>query len=378
MQRILIIVISVFFVVVAYSCNNSEDNKMKVEKESFGVLSDGSEVFLFTINNKDGSLLQLTNFGAAVVALKVPDKKGKIENVVLGFDSINKYESIRGFYGATVGRYGNRIDAGKFSLNGKEYLLATNEGPNHLHGGIKGFDRVVWDYEIINSPSPSVKFSYLSPDGEEGYPGNFNVAVLYSFNDEHELIIEYEMTTDKPTVKNVTNHSYFNLSGDVDENILNHTLVLHADRFLPVDENLIPTGELRSVEGTPMDFTIGNEIGNRIENDDEQLLRGGGYDHCWVLSDSSDGLKLAAEVFEPNSGRLMKVYTTEPAIQFYSGNFMDGSHSGREGQPYAYRYAMCLETQHYPDSPNHPEFPSTVLDSGKVYSSKTIYSFSVK
>ena len=351
---------------------------MKVEKESFGKLKDGKEAFLFTIKHEDRSLAKFTNFGAAVVSVQVPDKKGNIENVVLGFDNLRQYEDIRGFYGATVGRWGNRIGDGKFSLDGVGYELFTNDGKNHLHGGKMGFDRVVWDYEILESEIPSIKFSYLSADSEEGYPGNFKVSVTYSFSKDHKLSIDYKMETDKPTVKNVTNHSYFNLSGNLKENILEHTIKIMADKFLPVDNTLIPTGELRNVEGTPMDFTEHHPIGERINEDDEQLKFGLGYDHCFVFNDNNDSLKKITEVYEPNSGRLMVVYTTEPAIQFYSGNFMDASHSGQEGVPYAYRYAMCLETQHYPDSPNKPEFPSTRLESGEVYKSKTIYDFTVR
>ena len=256
--------------------------------------------------------------------------------------------------------------------------MARNEGENHLHGGIKGFDRVVWKYEVLESDIPSIRFSYLSKDGEEGYPGNLNVSVTYSFTKIHELIINYEMTTDKPSVRNITNHSYFNLSGNVKESVLIHTIKINGDKFLPVNKNLIPTGEVRPVENTSMDFLNHKIIGRRINNEDEQLNYGRGYDHCWILNKDGNELNFAAEVYEPNSGRVMKVFTTEPAIQFYSGNFMNGSHSGREGTPYKYRFALCLETQHYPDSPNHSNFPLTRISPGDTYKSETIFKFSIK
>jgi aldose 1-epimerase len=363
---------------VFYKCVHIEQKQNKVGMECFGKLKDGTEVHSFTINNDDGSSAQFTNYGATVVSIKVPDRNGVNEHVVLGFDNVEKYEVNRAFYGSTVGRYGNRINEGKFTLDGKEYVLNTNEGPNHLHGGLKGFDRIVWDYEILDDNIPAIRFSHLSEAGEENYPGNLNVTVTYYFSKNHELIIEYEMITDAPTIKNVTNHSYFNLSGNVDKSILDHTLMLNADQYLSIDKNLIPTGRLLFVKNTPMDFLKSVEIGERISDNYQQLELGGGYDHCWVLRNKIDKPMFAGEVYEPDSGRMMKVITTEPAIQFYSGNFMDGSHSGRERIPYKYRHAMVLETQHYPDSPNHPDFPTTRLDPGEVYKSKTIYEFSVK
>lgn len=374
MKLILFLVIPLTFLL---SCQNSENN-MNIQKESFGTLSDGTEVFTFTISNDDGSKVVLTNYGAALVNLFVPDKIGNLENVVLGFDNIQQYEIIRGFYGATVGRFGNRIASGKFTLDDKEYILNTNDGPNHLHGGDIGFDRVLWNYEILNGNSPAIKFSYLSKDGEEGYPGNFNVSVTYSFSSDHKLKIDHSMYTDKPTVKNVTNHSYFNLSGNLKSSILDHSLKINADKFLPVDSTLIPTGELRDVDNTPMDFTAHKLIGRDINADYQQLKFGLGYDHCWVFNDSSSNLKFVSELYEPVSGRVMKIHTTEPALQFYSGNFMDGSHSGSEGKPYNYRHAVCLETQHYPDSPNQPNFPSTRLEPGEIYNSTTVYEFLVR
>jgi aldose 1-epimerase len=297
----------------------------------------------------------------------------------LGFKNLKEYETIRHFYGAIVGRWGNRIDKGKFKLNGKEYILATNDGENHLHGGLLGFDRQLWDYEELTyEDKPAIKFSYLSKDGEEGYPGNLNVSVVYTFSEDKELGIHYEISTDQPTIKNVTNHSYFNLSGNVKTDILNHELYLNADHYLPVVKGLIPTGEIAPVAGTPMDFTTPHKIGERINEDNEQLKFGLGYDHCWVLNKNNNGMNYAGYVYDRASGRKMDIYTTEPAIQFYSGNFMDGSDIGHENLPYKYRYGMCLETQHYPDSPNHENFPSTVLNPGENYESTTVYKFSVE
>jgi aldose 1-epimerase len=352
---------------------------MNFKKELYGVLEDGREVHLFTLKMNDGTELKLTNFGATVVSLKVPDRKGKAENVILGFKELKEYENIRHFYGAIVGRWGNRIDKGKFTLNGKEYTLATNDGENHLHGGIMGYDRMLWDFEeLMYKEQPAIKFSYLSKDGEEGYPGNLNVSVIYTFSEQKELGIYYEMTTDQPTVKNITNHSYFNLSGNVKSDILNQDLHLNADHYLPVVKGLIPTGELQPVKDTPMDFTTAYKIGERINQDDEQLGFGLGYDHCWILNKNEDGMNYAGYVYDNVSGRKMDIYTTEPAIQFYSGNFMDGSDIGHENLPYKYRSAMCLETQHSPDSPNQENFPATVLNPGEIYKSTTIYKFSVK
>jgi len=377
--KICTIAISLLFLMQLTSCQKTGDSKMEIKKEVYGILQDGREVYLFTLKISDGSELKLTNFGATVVSLKVPDRKGKMENVILGFKDLKDYENIRHFYGAIVGRWGNRIDKGKFTLNGQEYTLATNDGENHLHGGIIGFDRILWDYEeLVYKDLPAVKFSYLSKDGEEGYPGNLKLSVIYTYSEQNELGIYYEMTTDQSTVKNVTNHSYFNLSGDVKDDILNHDLVLNADNFLPVVAGLIPTGEIKSVKGTPMDFTYPHKIGERINQDDEQLKYGLGYDHCWVINVSDDGLNNAGYIYDSTSGRRMDIYTTEPAIQFYSGNFMDGSDIGHEGLPYNYRFAMCLETQHYPDSPNQKDFPTTVLNPGEVYKSTTIYKFSVE
>ena len=376
---IVFFIITTLNLIQTYSCQIIGDSEMEIKKEIYGTLQDGREVYLFTLKTTDGSELRLMNYGATVLSLRVPDRNGKMENVILGFKDLKDYENIRHFYGAIVGRWGNRINKGRFSLNGKEYILATNDGENHLHGGIMGFDRVLWDYEeLVYHDLPAVKFSYLSKDGEEGYPGNLKVSVIYTYSEKHELGIYYEMSTDKPTVKNVTNHAYFNLSGYVKSDILNHELVLHADYFLPVVAGLIPTGELRPVKGTPMDFTSPHKIGERINVNDEQIKYGLGYDQCWVINMNESGINNAGYVYDHASGRRMDIFTTEPAIQFYSGNFMDGSDIGQEGLPYRHRSAMCLETQHYPDSPNQNEFPSTVLNPGEVYKSTTIYKFSIK
>lgn len=366
--------ISLFF-----ACSQTPQKTLDIQKETFGTLSDGRQAELFIIKHGDGSLLQITNYGATVVTLKLPDKKGVVEDVVLGFDNLQDYERIRGFYGSIVGRFGNRIDEGKFTLDGITYELATNDGDNHLHGGIKGFDRVLWDVEEYGvNDSAFVKLSYLSKDGEEGYPGNLTTVVTYSFSKDKTLSIDYLVTTDQPTIKNITNHAYFNLSGNVKKDILGHELMINADQFLPVDEGLIPTGELRSVEGTPMDFREPTPIGARIDEEYKQLEYGLGYDHNWILNKNDGGLTLACTVYEPQSGRFMEIHTTEPGLQFYSGNFMDGSHKGHEERPYDYRHALVLETQHFPDSPNHEHFPSTVIRPGETYYSTSIYKFGVK
>lgn len=386
MRKSIILLKYVFFAVMIgssilyfISCQKSGDSQMKIKKDIFGSLKNGTEVYLYTISNDKGSQIQITDYGATLVSAKVPDKNGKIEHVVLGFDRIEDYENLRIFYGSTTGRYANRIAKGKFTLNGVEYTLATNDGENHLHGGIMGFDRVVWNSEqIMIDNLPAIKFSYLSKDGEEGYPGNLSVTVIYTFSRENALKIYYEMTSDKPTIKNVTNHAYFNLSGDLKHSILEHQLMLNADQFLPVGKGLIPTGEFRNVKGTPLDFTKPYKVGERINEDYQQLTFGGGYDHNYIINRNEDGLNYVGYVYEAKSGRRMDVYTSEPGVQLYTGNFMNGSHSGREGLPYKKRHALCLETQHYPDSPNQDHFPKTVLDPGEVYQSTTIYKFSVK
>jgi aldose 1-epimerase len=352
--------------------------QMNIEKEQFGTTLDGKKVDIYTLTNANGCEVKITNYGGIVVSLTVPDKTGKIGDVVLGYDKLDGYiKDNSPYFGALIGRYGNRIGKAKFELNGKTYNLAANNGENHLHGGVKGFDKVVWDAkEIKQNDAVGLELNYLSKDGEEGYPGNLNVTVKYLWTNNNELKIEYAATTDKDTVVNLTHHSYFNLAGK--GNILKHELMINADKFTPVDEGLIPTGELRSVQGTPMDFTKPTAVGARIEQDDEQLKFGLGYDHNWALNDYDGSLKKVASVYEPTSGRVMEVYTTEPGLQFYSGNFLDGTITGKGGTVYKHRTGLCLETQHFPDSPNKPDFLSTTLKPGEKYSTTTIYKFKTK
>ena len=323
--------------------------------------------------------VKITNYGGIIVSIKVPDKAGNIGDVVLGFDNLENYIKESPYFGAIIGRYGNRIARGKFELNGKEYQLAINNGVNHLHGGIKGFDKVLWTAEEVRSDEEvGLRLSYLSPDMEEGYPGNLKVTVEYTLDNENNLEVNYSATTDKPTIVNLTNHSYFNLTADPNNNILGQMLYINADFFLPVDSTLIPTGNKKPVAGSPFDFTESQQIGTRINDENQQLKYAGGYDHCWVLNKNDHELSLAARVIDPESGRTLEVYTTEPGIQFYTGNFLDGSLTGKNGIPYRHRSALCLESEHFPNSPNEPDFPSVVLNPGSEYHSKTVYSFSVE
>jgi aldose 1-epimerase len=340
-----------------------------IKKEPFGII-DGKEVFLFTLSNNKSTTVEITNYGGIITSITTPDNKGNITDVVLGFNTLSEYQAENPFFGALVGRYGNRIADAKFTLNGKEYKLARNDGKNHLHGGIIGFNRVIWDaVEKKTDNGVAVKLTYLSKDGEEGYPGNLSVTVNYLLNDKNELVINYEAHTDKTTVVNLTQHSYFNLSGESSGNVLGHEMLINADKYTAVNKELIPTGELKTVKDSALDFTksktIGSEIGN-LPN---------GYDHNYVLNKSKAELSLAAKVYEPTSGRGMEVYTTEPGVQFYSANFLDGSLIGKAGKSYNKHSGFCLETQHYPDSPNHPEFPSTELNPGETYKQETIYKF---
>ncbi len=345
--------------------------EIMIQEEDFGTLEDGSEVSLFTLTNSNDMEVKITNYGGIVTSIRIPDVNGSLDDVVLGFESLDKYLEGTPYFGAIIGRYGNRIAGGKFSIDGTEYELATNDGNNHLHGGEVGFDKVLWDAEIQDDNS--LKLTYLSEDGEEGYPGNLEVSVVYSLTNDSELKIEYEATTDKATPVNLTNHSYFNLSGQPDSTILDHELMLNADQYTPVNDELIPTGELTEVEGTPFDFRNPHEIGARIDQVE------GGYDHNWVLNRSeNDSLFHAATLYHEESGREMKVFTEEPGIQFYSGNFLDGSLEGPDGTPFVQHAALCLETQHFPNSPNEPDFPSTILEPGETYETTTIYQFSTR
>ncbi len=376
--------------VLVLSCGKSDQSKtsstlkdgrdeMKIEQSAFGKTTDGQEVFLFTLQNASGMKATITNYGGIVTSLYAPDRNGNFDDVVLGYSAIDGYLQEHPYFGALIGRYGNRIGKAKFKLDGAEYKLAANNGENHLHGGVKGFDKVVWSAEPVKQDSAvGVKFTYLSKDGEEGYPGNLTCTVISWLTNKNELKIEYQATTDKATPVNLTHHSYFNLAGQGKGDILSHQIEIFANRFTPVDKGLIPTGELRAVEGTPMDFRQPHTIGERINSDDEQIKFGLGYDHNWVLNSSDGAHALAARVHEQTTGRMMEVWTTEPGIQFYSGNFLDGTLTGKDGRVYNHRYGFCLETQHFPDSPNKPEFPSTILRPGETYNTETIYRFSVK
>ena len=345
---------------------------MKIEKTPFGKLDDGSPVDLYTCTNAKGLVLKLTNYGAIVVALETPDREGKLANINLGFDSLDGYLKGHPYFGSTVGRYCNRIAKGKFSIDGQEYTLAVNNGENHLHGGLKGFDKQVWQAEEVRTDSAvGVKFTRTSPDGEEGYPGTVEATVVYTLTNDNELKIEFTATTDKPTHVNLTNHNYWNLAGAGAGPILDHEVQIEADKYLAVDAGLIPTGEA-AVEGTPLDFRTPHKVGERIQQIEADPV---GYDHCFVLRNQDGSLALAARVTDPSSGRVMEIYTTQPGIQFYTGNFLDGS-EGSGG--HAQHTAFCLETQHYPDSPNHPEFPTTLLKPGETYQQTTVHKFSAE
>ncbi len=360
----------------AASDGKSPAKKAGCEKQSFGKTTDGKEAELFVLTNKNGMQAAVTNYGATLVKLIVPDRNGKLGDIVTGYDDVQGYEKGSTFFGATIGRYGNRIGHAQFQLDGKTYTLAKNNGPNSLHGGVKGFHKMFWEAKDVSKPdSPAVQFTYLSKDGEEGFPGNLNTTVTYTLTPKNELKIDYKATTDKPTVVNLTNHSYFNLAGTGD--ILKHEVVIHGSKTTPVDRGLIPTGELKDVKGTPFDFLTPHAVGERIGADDQQIKFGGGYDHNWVLDKKGKELALAVEVYEPTTGRVMDISTTEPAMQFYSGNFLDGA-KGKGGAVYAHRSAFCFEPQHYPDSPNKPAFPSTELKPGQTYQTETVYKFSTR
>jgi aldose 1-epimerase len=336
-------------------------------------------VDLYTLTNAAGMEVRAITYGGIILSLRVPDRNGALGDVVLGYDTLDGYLKASPYFGAIIGRYGNRIARGTFTLDGRKHSLATNDGPNALHGGVKGFDKVVWQAESFeNEKGVGVVFSYTSPDGEEGYPGTLRATVTYTLTDRNELSFDYHAVADKATPVNLTQHTYFNLAGAGAGDVLAHELTLNASRFTPVDRTLIPTGEVRSVEGTPFDFRTPTAIGARIDADDEQIRFGGGYDHNYVLDrEGGQGLVLAARVREPGSGRVMDVSTTEPGLQFYSGNFLDGSITGKGGHVYRRRAGFCLETQHYPDSPNQPGFPSSILRPGQEYRSRTVYAFSV-
>jgi aldose 1-epimerase len=352
-----------------------------VTKTTTKVAFQGKPIEMATLKNARGVEIQAINYGAIITSLKVPDRSGKVADVVLGLDRPEQYwaDPPPPYFGAIVGRYGNRIAKGQFAIGGKTYKLATNNGPNHLHGGNRGFDKVYWEMSTKDSAQgSSVVFTRTSPDGEEGYPGNLRATITYTLTDKNELIVDYRATTDKATPVNLTQHSYFNLAGEGSGDILGHELTINADRYTPVDDTLIPTGKLAPVQGTPFDFRTATAIGARINNDDAQLKAGRGYDHNWVLNGTGNALRVAARLTDPKSGRSMEIQTIEPGLQFYSGNFLDGTIKGKGGHVYAHRTGLCLETQHFPDSPNQPSFPTTILQPGKVYTTRTIMTFSAK
>lgn len=352
---------------------------MSITKRHFGITPEGENVDIFTLKNANGVTAEIMNYGGIVVSLAVPDRKGQLEDVVLGFSSLEEYLADHPFFGALVGRHANRLENAEFELNGVSYKLAKNDGKNHLHGGLKGFDKVVWKGAVIRENDKDyLELTYFSADGEENYPGNLNVRVRYALSEDNSLSIDYYATTDKDTVVNLTNHSYFNLSGHKSGSILKQTMMINADFFTPINSECIPTGEIRSVEGTPMDFRKPVPIENGLNGQDEQIINGGGYDHNWVLNKKGNGLEKAAEVFDEHSGRVMEVFTTKPGIQFYSANSLDGSLKGKEGAVYGKRSGLCLETQYFPNSMKHKHFPTPVLNAGQEYRHSTIYKFSAR
>lgn len=359
----------------ARAADQKNEKGPSVTRTAFGKTPDGVEASLFTCTNSKGASMQCTDYGARIVSVNVPDRDGKLANVNLGFDSVEKYAAHTAYFGCTTGRFANRIGKGKFTLDGKEYKVATNNGPNHLHGGVKGFDRYVWKAtEIRESNAAGVKFTLTSPDGDEGYPGKLDTTVTILWNDDNELFIGYSAVTDKPTVLNLTNHAYWNLAGVGSGDILKHKLTLNADEYLAVDEGQIPTGKVAAVKGTFMDFTAPQPIGSRIAETKFAALPIG-YDHCYIVRKSNERLPIIARVEDPVSGRIMEVSTTEPAVQLYTGNFLDGDAKNGGHKQHT---AFCLETQHYPDSPNRPEFPSVVLKPSNKLQSTTVYKFSAK
>ncbi|UWX61473.1 galactose mutarotase [Chryseobacterium oranimense] len=376
--------IFILLFLIIFGCgkeNNKQDISGKMENvhtSDYGVTPKGDSIKKYTLTNKNGMKVEVINFGGIITSLTAPDRNGKYEDVVLGFTKPEAYfEGNPYYFGALIGRYGNRIANAKFSLEGKTYEIDKNDGPNSLHGGKEGFHTRFWNIEAVKDAKfPTLKLSYTSTDGEEGYPGKLTTIVFYTLTDDNALEIFYEAETDKPTVVNLTQHSYFNLSGNFTKTITDHELLINADHFLPVNETLIPTGEQKDVKGTPFDFTAAKSIGKDINAEDDQLKKGKGYDHNWILN--GKGLRTIAQVYHPATGRLMEVFTDEPGVQFYSGNFLDGKFDTKTGGKNEFRTGFCLETQHFPDSPNQPSFPSTELKPGQKYHSKTIYKFSVK
>jgi aldose 1-epimerase len=367
----LIIILSI----LSFNCSES-NQQLSAGKRLFGKLNNGKEVYMYTLKNRNGMTAEIINYGATVVSLFAPDKNGKFADVILGYDSLQSYENGTSYFGAIVGRYGNRIGKGKFTLEGKSYQLTINNGENHLHGGTIGFNKKLWSTDSYDGHS--LKMTLVSPDGDQGYPGTLTINVTYSLTDNNELKIDYSATTDKPTILNPTNHCYFNLTGNLENTILNQVLMINADKYTPIDSEFITTGEIAKVAGTPMDFRNPTPIGERINDNFIQLKNGKGYDHNWVLNDYNGKVREAATVYDPSSGRELEVLTDQPGVQFYSGNFLDGSEIGKGGIHYQHRTGMCLETQHFPDSPNKKNFPSVELKPGEKFNSTTIYRFTTR
>ncbi len=389
-KKLMVIPVVLGMALTAVNCKNEtkkeetpiveEMPEATITKSNFGMFQDSIPVSKYALVNANGMEVDVITYGGIITNLKAPGKDSTFQDVVLGFDSMDGYVDGSPYFGAIIGRYGNRIAKGTFKIDGNTYTVPTNDGDNTLHGGTTGFDKVIWNAEEVkDGDNVGLKLTYTSPDGEMGYPGTLETTVTYTLQADNTLLVKYEATTDKPTVVNLTQHSYFNLSGDFNNTILDTEIMLNADHYLPVDAGLIPTGELRPVAGTPFDFNEAKAIGAEINAENDQLKKGLGYDHCWVLNDTNGEMKLAATAYDPRSGRFMEVTTTEPAIQFYTGNFLDGTLTQKGGQgTYAYRSGFCLETQHYPDSPNQSEFPSTVLNPGETYETTTSFKFSVK
>src|SRR5215467_2734279 len=376
-RRFFIIAAAIVLATCAALVAQQKSSKSEVAQERFGV-RDGRPVILYTLKNSHGMELRAMNYGGIIQEIRVPDRNGKSADIVLGHETYDGYVPNPPYLGAIVGRYANRIANGTFTLDGKTYTLPKNDGPNTLHGGVtKTFDKVPWESQPLKDKN-GVVFEYLSKDGDEGFPGNMKVKVSYVLTDSNELVIDYQATTDKASPINVSQHSYFNLKGEGNGDILDHEIMINADRFTPVDKNLIPTGELQPVKGTPFDFTTATKIGARIDDNYEQLVLGHGYDHNFVLNRKGEGTVLAARVYEPTTGRVLEVSTTQPGVQFYTGNFLDGSVTGKQGHVYKHRYGFCLETQHFPDSPNHPDFPSTILRPDERFHQVTVFKFSAK
>ncbi len=381
MSKLLLLALTGLGAACFVGCATMSKQYPPITKADFGKTLDGKPVEIYTLRNSQGAEARIMTYGGIVQSLSVPDRNGQVADVVLGYDSLDGYLTNTPYFGALIGRYGNRIGGAKFTLEGQTYTLATNNGPNTLHGGLVGFDKVVWTARPTEtSKGPALILAYLSQGGEEGFPGNLQVTAIYTLTDDNELKLEFTATTDQPTVVNLTHHSYFNLAGQGNGNVLDEIVYINADKFTPVDNTLIPTGELRPVAGTPFDFRTPMAIGARIsETNDEQIAFAGGYDDNWVLNKTApDALSLAARVHDPVSGRTMEVWTTSPGLQFYTGNFLDGTITGKDGKVYQHRYAFCMEPQHFPDSPNHPEFPTTELKPGQEYHNTIVYKFSAK